>query len=130
LRFGLESQAVLGSSDLMAFVATTDAARARRFYEQTVGLPLVDETPFACVFNAHGTMLRVTLVERVVPAPHTVLGWSVADIRAAIRGLADRDVKLLRYDGMEQDELGVWRALSGALVAWFEDPDGNRLSLT
>ncbi|MEE9319465.1 MAG: hypothetical protein V3U76_03370 [Granulosicoccus sp.] len=35
-----------------------------------------------------------------------------------------------RFDGMDQDELGIWVSPSGAKVAWFKDPDGNNLSLT
>ena len=38
-------------------------------------------------------------------------------------------VDVVRYEGMEQDDLGIWRAPSGALIAWFRDPDGNTLSL-
>jgi predicted enzyme related to lactoylglutathione lyase len=38
-------------------------------------------------------------------------------------------VEFLRFDGMEQDGRGIWRAPSGARVAWFADPDGNTLSL-
>jgi hypothetical protein len=32
--------------------------------------------------------------------------------------------------GMQQDQLGIWNAPSGAKVAWFKDPDGKTLSLT
>jgi catechol 2,3-dioxygenase-like lactoylglutathione lyase family enzyme len=120
---------VLGSFDLVAFVATTHAERAKSFYEQTLGLPLMSESPFACAFDAHGTTLRVTVVEHIAPAPYTVLGWAVPDIAAAIRGLGERGVDVVRYEGMEQDDLGIWRAPSGALIAWFRDPDGNTLSL-
>ena len=35
-----------------------------------------------------------------------------------------------RYEGFDQDDLGIWTAPSGAQVAWFLDPDGNNLSLT
>jgi catechol 2,3-dioxygenase-like lactoylglutathione lyase family enzyme len=120
---------VLGSSDLIAFVATTDLCRAREFYAGVLGLRLVEETPFACVFDANGTTLRVTLAESVTPAGYTVLGWSVADVAAAIRALRERGVVFVRYARLEQDDLGVWRAPDGARVAWFEDPDGNTLSL-
>ena len=34
-----------------------------------------------------------------------------------------------RYEGMMQDEDGVWIAPGGSRVAWFADPDGNVLSL-
>jgi hypothetical protein len=43
--------------------------------------------------------------------------------------LGERGVDFVRYEGMEQDDLGVWRAPSRALIAWFRDPDGNTLSL-
>jgi catechol 2,3-dioxygenase-like lactoylglutathione lyase family enzyme len=121
---------VLGSSDLIAFVPTTDMPRARSFYEDTLGLRLDSESPFACVFDAGGTMLRVTAVDHVAGAQYTVLGWRVADIAATAASLARRGVGLLRYDGMEQDDLGVWTAPGGDKVAWFKDPDGNTLSLT
>jgi catechol 2,3-dioxygenase-like lactoylglutathione lyase family enzyme len=72
----------------------------------------------------------VTVVERVQPAPYTVLGWGVEDIVAAIADLHERGVKFAQFDGVEQDELGIWKSPGGAQVAWFKDPDGNLLSIT
>ena len=121
---------MLASGDLIAFVPATDLDVARQFYADTLGLALVEQNPVACVFDAHGTMLRVTAVPDMKPAPYTVLGWAVADIAAAAQDLRDRGVVFQRFDGMEQDELGIWTAPGGDLVAWFRDPAGNTLSLT
>jgi len=44
--------------------------------------------------------------------------------------LAAVGVTCLRYEGMTQDAAGVWATPGGDLVAWFQDPDGNTLSLT
>jgi catechol 2,3-dioxygenase-like lactoylglutathione lyase family enzyme len=121
---------MLGSSDLVAFVATTDLDRARDFYGGLLGLPLVEESPFACVFDAHGTSLRVTPVSEMRTAPYTVLGWAVDDIAATVRALGAAGVGLERFAGMDQDDRGVWTAPGGAQVAWFTDPDGNVLSVT
>jgi len=121
---------MLGSSDVVAFAATTDMPRAREFYEQTLGLSLVEHNDFACVFDANGTMLRVTAVAEMSGAPYTVLGWDVGDIDAIVDGLGARGVSFTRYDGMGQDARGVWTAPSGGRIAWFTDPDGNVLSLT
>ena len=52
------------------------------------------------------------------------------DIAAAVRGLAAKGVVFTRYEGMDQDENGVWTTPGGEQVAWFPDPDGNTLSLT
>jgi catechol 2,3-dioxygenase-like lactoylglutathione lyase family enzyme len=125
-----QEAAILESSDVVAFVAATDLSRARVFYEQTLGLPVTGQNDFACVFDANGTMLRVTAVPEVALAGYTVLGWRVADIAAAVRDLAARGVVCKRCAGMDQDEDGVWTTPGGEKVAWFADPDGNTLSLT
>jgi catechol 2,3-dioxygenase-like lactoylglutathione lyase family enzyme len=117
-------------SDLVAFVPATDLDRARAFYEGVLGLAVTEHSRFAVAFDVDGTMLRVTAVEHRVAAPYTVLGWAVPDIAAAIDDLTARGVAFERFEGMEQDERGVWRSPSGARVAWFHDPDGNVLSLT
>ncbi|HLM98584.1 MAG TPA: VOC family protein [Bryobacteraceae bacterium] len=127
----MTTSSVLGARKIMAFVATRDPDRAKIFYRDTLGLRLeAEQLPFALVFDAHGTMLRVTIVREIVVAPYTVLGWEVPDITATARELAAAGVKLERYPGMPQDELGIWTSPSGARVAWFKDPDGNVLSVT
>jgi len=121
---------VLTGAALVAFVATTDLARSHTFYGEVLGLGYVETTPFANVYDAGGTRLRVTLVDRVASAPYTVLGWTVPDITAAIEDLATHGVPFERYEGVDQDSAGVWTAPGGARIAWFRDPDGNVLSLT
>jgi len=121
---------MLDSCDLVAFVATATPEVARHFYEDTLGLRLVADEPFALVFDARGTELRVTKVGSVTPAPFTVLGWSVPDIHGAMRELAERGVRFERYPGMAQGADGAWLSPAGVKVAWFKDPDGNVLSLS
>ena len=120
----------LAGADLMAFAATTDLAAARAFYERALGLPMTGQSPIACTFDAGGTTLRVVLVEKPTIAPYTVLGWTVGDIGGTVRELTGRGVDFERFEGVEQDELGIWDAPGGSRVAWFKDPDGNTLSLT
>ena len=121
---------MLQTSEVIAFVGSADLRQARVFYEQTLGLRVVEHSDFACVFDANGTMLRVTAVAGVARAGYTVLGWRVSDIAAVVRDLTARGVAFLRYDGMEHDESGIWTTPAGDKVAWFADPDGNVLSLT
>ncbi len=99
------------------------------FYRDTLDLGLVDENPFALVLDLNGTMLRVTKVEEVEPRPYTVLGWEVADVTSMAQQLRDANVELNLYPGMDQDALGIWTAPGGAKVAWFNDPEGNVLSV-
>jgi catechol 2,3-dioxygenase-like lactoylglutathione lyase family enzyme len=121
---------ILASAPLIAFLATADAARARTFYTGTLGLRLVEDSPFALVFDVMGTMLRIQKVAALTPHPFTVLGWQVDDVAAAVRELVGRGVTFNRYDGLDQDGVGIWTSPAGARIAWFSDPDGNVLSLT
>jgi catechol 2,3-dioxygenase-like lactoylglutathione lyase family enzyme len=121
---------MLSGARVVAFLATADAARARAFYESVLGLRVVEDQPFALVLDAAGSKIRVQKVDAVQRAPYTALGWEVADVAAAVRALGDRGVVFERYPGMDQDDVGIWTAPSGARVAWFRDPDGNVLSLS
>jgi len=125
-----EAETMLADQPFVAFIATKDETKARHFYEEVLGLRLVRDEPSAIVFDARGTTVRIQKLDAFDPQTFTVLGWQVPDIDAAIEELAKRKVRFERYPGMDQDERRVWRAPTGARVAWFKDPDGNTLSIT
>jgi catechol 2,3-dioxygenase-like lactoylglutathione lyase family enzyme len=120
---------ILEPAELVAFVATRDLDRSAQFYGGLLGLRLVESSAFANVYEMGGTQLRVTRVESLVRAPYTVLGWRVPNTRATVARLEAAGVEFKRYDGLEQDQHGIWTAPGGSLIAWFSDPDGNTLSL-
>lgn len=120
---------MLADHPFVAFTATTDAARARAFYEGVLGLRFVAETPFALVLEGHGTTLRIQKVKELAPQTFTAIGWQVPDVRGTVAALAARGVKFLAFGFPGQDETGVWTTPDGTHVAWFHDPDGNTLSV-
>jgi predicted enzyme related to lactoylglutathione lyase len=120
----------LGDARIVAFAAATDLDRARDFYAGVLGLTVEETNDFACVLRGGSTMLRLTKVDSFTPQPFTVLGWAVDDLDATMASLTAAGVSFHRYEGMGQDESGVWTAPSGGRIAWFPDPDGNTLSLT
>jgi catechol 2,3-dioxygenase-like lactoylglutathione lyase family enzyme len=121
---------MLETGKLICFVATANPAAAKKFYREVLGLSLVEESPFAIVFDVAGTMLRIQKVQHISLAGYTALGWQVTDICAVVDRLSKKGVHFERYDGMSQDESGIWTSPSEARIAWFKDPDGNTLSLT
>jgi catechol 2,3-dioxygenase-like lactoylglutathione lyase family enzyme len=123
-------QPVLAGAPFIGFIPVRDMSVARGFYEGILGLRVVEETPFALVLDASGTMLRLTAVPELAAQPFTIAGWQVPDITATVIELAGQGVRFSRYDSMEQDDLGIWTTPGGDMVAWFKDPDGNTLSLT
>ena len=121
---------MLGSTDIVAFVAITDAEKARTFYEGVLGLRFVKDDGFALVFEANGIMLRAARMKELTPAQYTVLGWQVSHIEDVVKALASQGVKFEIFGFFKQDDLGIWTAPNGDKVAWFKDPDGNTLSVS
>jgi catechol 2,3-dioxygenase-like lactoylglutathione lyase family enzyme len=122
----------LAENSPVAFIPTTKPEAARAFYEKTLGLRFESADVFAIVFRvgAANIMLRVTIVPELTPLPFTIFGWQVDDIVARVTDLAAKGVEFTRYGFLEQDERAIWSAPGGTKVAWFQDPDGNTLSLS
>jgi len=121
---------MLSKKSIKAFIPTTRPDEAKRFYGDILGLTLLSEDKFALEFDANGTPLRITIVEKLTPQPFTVFGWDLEDIAGMIKLLNKKGVQFERYGFFEQDVLGIWIAPGGTKVAWFKDPDGNLLSLS
>jgi catechol 2,3-dioxygenase-like lactoylglutathione lyase family enzyme len=117
---------------IIAFLITNDSEKATKFYREVLGFGVLGEDEYAVVFDANGTMVRLNKGRDFKPAQGTVLGWEVDDIRGAIRELTLRGVHFEQYNlpFMTQDPQGVWTAPNGDRVAWFNDPDGNVLSIS
>jgi len=117
---------------MIGFVATSNPEKAKAFYGGLLGFRQMSDDPFAIVFDANGTMIRVSKVQEFTPARSTVLGWEVEDIYVAVQELGSRGVHFEQFNlpFMKQDELGVWMPPNGDRVAWFKDPDGNTLSIS
>ena len=118
----------------VGFIPSRDPEKVRAFYEGVLGLRVLTLDPFALVLDAGGMIVRVAKVvsgvEGFRPQPFTVFGWTVADVRATVTALGEKGVDFQRYPGMEQDEQAIWTSPAGARIAWFQDPDGNVLSVS
>jgi catechol 2,3-dioxygenase-like lactoylglutathione lyase family enzyme len=129
----------LTSRKFTAFLGARDRDKARNFYRDVLGFELVGDDHFALIFKLHNGMLRISPMPNYTPQPFTALGWEVPDIESAVKELSAKGIAFERFEGMGQNELGIWTAPGGpgvaevhaaARVAWFKDPDGNVLSVT
>jgi predicted enzyme related to lactoylglutathione lyase len=121
----------LANAKLIAIVGTADREKAKPFYRDTLGLTLKSEDRFAAVFELGGITLRLSPIPNFQAHNHTVVGFEVADIETRVKELSARGVKFNIYEGFGQDASGIWTAPDkDARVAWFNDTDGNVLSLT
>ena len=121
----------LRSTEPVSFLYAADRDRALGFYCDKLGLTLRSSDPFGDFIAMDNAVIRLTVMPDFKAGQHPAFGWNVGDIRATVHALRDKGVAFTIYDGMGQDEDGIWTAPGGmAKVAWFNDPDGNVLSLS
>jgi len=127
----MSSAAGLAHFPIVAFINIRDPERAKPFYRDVLGLPLMgEELPYSLIFNANGTMLRLAIDPEAKPIRGTILCWRVTRIEDTMQQLMHAGVIFERWDFIPQDEMGIWTTPTGAKVAWFKDPDGNLLSVS
>jgi catechol 2,3-dioxygenase-like lactoylglutathione lyase family enzyme len=114
-------------------LAVSDLDRAKRFYEDRLGLVPGEAEQEAVRYPcADGTEIGIYLSpENAGKSPATLAGWFVDDLDQTMAELASRGVAFERYDqpGLKTDERGVFDA-GRFRAAWIKDPDGNTLALT
>lgn len=109
-------------------MAVHDLQEARAFYGGTLGLRTSEEHGLLWLHLAGGRDTLVYEQPDAAPASFTILNFEVDDIDEAVDALAAAGVRFERYDGIAQDEGGVFRE-EGPYIAWFKDPSGNVLSV-
>ena len=123
---------MLADAQIMAIVPTTDLARAKAFYGETLGLVDANApTPGPQVIYRCGgnTLLEVYERPTAGEAQHTLASWEVGDLRAVVDQLRGRGVRFEEYDLPEvKTEDGI-SATGDLREAWFRDPDGNILRI-
>jgi catechol 2,3-dioxygenase-like lactoylglutathione lyase family enzyme len=122
---------MLRDRNATATVAVKDIGAARRFYEGTLGLKVVDERqPTALVFRAGESTLLVYKSQFAGSNQATGVTWAVgADLARIVQGLKGRGVVFEHYDMPGMTLEGDIHVGSGIKNAWFKDPDGNIHSL-
>ena len=122
---------MLTENDAVANLAVKDIARARRFYEGTLGFePIHNEGGELVVYRSGKTAFNVYRSEYAGTNQATAMTWAVGDrIEAVVEALAAKGIAFERYDlpGMRRD--GDIHIAGDMKVAWFKDPDGNILNV-
>ena len=120
---------MLADARLQTLVLTTSIERARPFYSDVLGLPLVDSTDGALVYQVGAGVLRVSPVPSFDASDHTVFGFAVDDLDRVVATLGERGVVFERIDGMPHAEDGSLTTPDGSRVVWLRDPDRNLVSI-
>jgi catechol 2,3-dioxygenase-like lactoylglutathione lyase family enzyme len=121
---------MLPCAQVTAMLPVKDLDRARRFYEQQLGLAAGSAKPDGkFVYRCGGTEIALFPRPGGTKAEHTALSFKVDDIRASIRELEARGVRFADYDLPGLKTLEHVCVLGAEKAAWFQDPEGNILCL-
>jgi catechol 2,3-dioxygenase-like lactoylglutathione lyase family enzyme len=121
---------VLGRKDVAANVAVKNLERARRFYEDVLGLkPVHEEGGELVTLKSGGSMLNVYRSDYAGTNKATALTWEVDDMDAAVDALKAKGVAFEHYDNMGMPREGDVYDGGEYRIAWFKDPEGNILNI-
>jgi catechol 2,3-dioxygenase-like lactoylglutathione lyase family enzyme len=106
-----------------------DLARARRFYEQTLGFEPVLVTPGGIIYDALGSRFFVYPSQYAGTNQATALAFDVDDLPKIVGELKSRGVRFEEYDMPEfKSNNGIVQTPDGP-GAWLKDTEGNILGL-
>ena len=121
---------MLGKADATPMIAVKDLDRARRFYEETLGLKTEDEWGWEGVTLKSGdTLINVYRSEFAGTNKATALTFDVDDIEREVSDLKEKGIFFEHYSLPGLEERGDLYVGDRMKTAWFKDPDGNILSL-
>ena len=120
---------MLANKDVAANIPVKDMAKAKKFYEDTLGLKEVGHFGDEVVTLRSGKSdILVYRSEFAGTNKATAMTWTLGDdIEKTVKELKSKGVSFEHYDmpGLKLD--GDVYVGDGMKVAWFKDPDGNTL---
>ena len=122
---------MLGDNDAATMIAVKDLERAKRFYEDKLGLRRVGAVDGEVLVYASGSSkINVYRSEFAGTNRATAMVWTVGDaLDGLVRELDGKGVAFEHYDMPGMTVEGHVHVAGGLRVAWFKDPDGNILSV-
>jgi catechol 2,3-dioxygenase-like lactoylglutathione lyase family enzyme len=122
---------MLGDKSATATIAVKDIAVAKRFYEGTLGLEVIDaREPEALVYRSGDSTVLVYASRYAGTNRATAVTWTVgADLERIVQDLKRSGVVFERYDLPGTTREGDVHVAGNLKAAWFKDPDGNILAL-
>lgn len=121
---------MLKHSKAFSSFSVNDLQKAKKFYEETIGLEVKDNPMGIIELKVEGSAnVMVYPKPNHEPATYTVLNFPVSDIDKAVDELTTKGVVFEQYKELQTDAKGISRNPDGPEIAWFKDPAGNILSV-
>jgi catechol 2,3-dioxygenase-like lactoylglutathione lyase family enzyme len=121
---------MLSTSPIRAYIPVLDVARARKFYEEIIGLRPKLEYAGGVVYECGGAEVFMYPTPNAGTSKASQAFWQVADVEGEVADLKARGLKFEEYNmpGMTMKNSIV--TAGGAKTAWFKDTEGNILAIS
>lgn len=121
---------MLKTAPIRAYIPVSDVARARRFYEGTLGLEPQEEFAGGVVYACGGTEVFMYPTPNAGTSSASQAFWQVDDVEAEVADLKRRGVTFEQYAFPGMTITNSIVTDGGAKTAWFKDTEGNILAIS
>jgi catechol 2,3-dioxygenase-like lactoylglutathione lyase family enzyme len=121
---------MLQKSPMYAYIPVANLARARQFYEQTLGFKPAREVAGGVTYEfGKGTACFMYPTPNAGSSRASQAFWEVDDVEREVAELKARGVKFEEYDMPGLKTVDGIATAGGAKTAWFEDSEGNIMAI-
>jgi predicted enzyme related to lactoylglutathione lyase len=121
---------MLKSAPIRAYIPVSNLARARKFYEELIGLEPKEAYAGGVVYDCGGSEVFMYPTTNAGTSKASQAFWSVADVEAEVAALKARGVTFEEYDMPGVTMKNSIATGRGARTAWFKDTEGNIMAVS
>jgi predicted enzyme related to lactoylglutathione lyase len=121
---------MLKSQPIRPYIPVSDVGRARKFYEEKVGLKPKQEDAGGVIYECGGTEVFMYQTPNAGTSRASQAYWEVEDVESEVAELKARGVEFEEYDFPGLKTKNSIAAGGGAKTAWFKDTEGNILAVS
>ena len=122
---------MLKAAAIVPYIPVSDVPRARRFYEEKVGLKPKEVYAGGVIYECgNGSWVFMYPSGGAGTSKASTAFWSVDDVTAEVTELKARGVVFEEYDMPGIKTVNSIATGGGAKTAWFKDTEGNILAIS
>jgi predicted enzyme related to lactoylglutathione lyase len=121
---------MLRNAPIRAYIPASNISRARKFYEEIIGLQPKEEYAGGVIYECGGTGVFMYPTPNAGTSKASQAFWQVNDVEVEVAELKERGVKFEEYDMPGMTMKNSIATAGGAKTAWFKDSEGNILAIS
>ena len=121
---------MLRNAPIRAYIPASNITRARKFYEEIIGLQPREEYAGWVIYECGGTGVFMYPTPNAGTSKASQAFLQVNDVEVEVAELKERGVKFEEYDMPGMTMKNSIATAGGAKTAWFKDSEGNILAVS